>query len=245
MQMQLHSVRVSAVTNSTAISLSGRPSELAAFRDFIGPNATVLKLHVDAWYHGGEKFDQIVGQIIRDTEIRQIKFPAFTDLKTTLRSTYDVVTRTKTLEADSLAQWILRQLFVWPADWLNISHGVILSMKEALKSHPTLRFKVLSFGPSSNSLFSEFTSDPLSANFETIDQSPFNVNTSHPSHTIATDIAIVGMGVNFPGGKDQEALWETLSKGLSIVSKVSPTLASMSYIWRSNRPALGTHWHTI
>lgn len=235
-QKQLHSLRVSAITSLTAISLSGRPSEVAAFRDFVGSAAVITNLHIDAWYHGGEQLEGVVSQIIRDIEIRHIDFPSFADLKTTLRSTSGIATPAKFPEANSLAEWIIRQILVCTVDWIKISHGVLSSMQKILKSNSTLQFKVLSFGPSSESLFTEFISGTLSTNVETVERSPFKVNKSHTSSTNPNDIAIVGMGVNFPIGKGQEELWVTLSRGLSVVSEVCEPLQhafTFSIRWNS------------
>ena len=96
-----------------------------------------------------------------------------------------------------------------------------------LKGSNRLHFKVISFGPSSESLFASFISGNLSKNLETIELSPFKINGSHPPSTNPNDIAIVGMGVNFPKGKDQEELWATISKGVSAVSDVCPPMLFM------------------
>ena len=224
-QAQLQSLRISAITSSTTISLSGKPSEVAAFRDFIGSAVAITSLHVNAWYHGGEQLEGVVSEIIQDVNNRDIKFPSFTDLKTTLRSTCGVATSANHPATNRLAHWLIRQILVNPVDWFKIWNVILSSTQGMLKRSNTLHFKVISFGPGSESLFAGLISGTMSKNFETIELSPFKFNGSHYASTNSNDIAIVGMGVNFPKGKDQEELWATISKGVSAVSDVcSPML---------------------
>ena len=179
---------------------------------------------MNAWYHGGEQLESVVSHIIQDIDNRDIKFPSFTDLKTTLRSTFGVATSANHPAASSLAHWLIRQILVNPVDWVKISREVLSSTQGMLKSNCQLRFKIISFGPSSESLFAGFISGSLSKNIETIELSPFKFNGSHSSSTKSNDIAVVGMGVNFPKGKDHEELWATISKGVSAVSDVCSPL---------------------
>lgn len=179
---------------------------------------------MNAWYHGGEQLEDVVSQVMRDIDDRHINFPSFIDLRTALRSTLDgLAIHTEGLEGNTLARWVIQHILETPVDWTMVSRGIVSSMQQVLESSPTLHFKVLSFGPSSNSLIAELSDASLSSNLEVIDVSPFKFDKFHSTSINPDDIAIVGMGVDYPKGKGQEELWATISKGLSAVSEVRNT----------------------
>lgn len=186
---------------------------------------------MNAWYHGGQQLEQVVDQVLQDIDHRDIRFPASNNLRTILRSTLDgSAVYVHNIGTKNLAQWVIRQILVHPVDWTLVSQGIVSSMREKLKGNPKEKFRAISFGPSSESLLGELADKSLLNNLELVDASPFKSSIFNTRSTNPNDIAIVGMGVNYPKGKDQEELWTTLSEGLSAVSDVSPFLQlSLSY----------------
>ena len=176
---------------------------------------------MNGWYHGGEQLEEVVSHVMRDVEHRHIDFPRFTDLKTSLRSTLDgSAFRMEESKGQTLAHWVIRHLLVCHVDWSMVSRQITSSMEKLLESDPTLQFTVLSFGPSSDSLTAELTGTSFSSNLQVLDLSAFQTEKCISRAINSQDVAIVGMGVNYPMGKDPEELWATLSKGLSAVSEV-------------------------
>lgn len=160
--------------------------------------------------------------MVEDIARRQIYFPDAVDLKIALRSTLDgTVVDAPSLKTESLVQWVIRQILVRPIDWTLVCRGIATSLEEVLKKDSTTEFTVLSFGPSSDSLFAELKGCSYANSLNLVDISPFESSRSDTWSTKPNDIAIVGMGVNFPRGKDIDEFWTTISEGLTAVSEVS------------------------
>ncbi|KAL9583818.1 MAG: hypothetical protein Q9212_002491 [Teloschistes hypoglaucus] len=235
-QNQQCSLRVSAISGPKAISLSGRPSEISSFRSFLGSSVATTTLLVNAWYHGGQQMEKVVHKVMQDIDHRNICFPTSKNLRTILRSTLDgsaVYAQDPGLQ--TLAQWVVRQMLVHPVDWPSVSQGIVSSMREKLLINPKLQFKAISFGPSSDSLFGELADKSLRNNLELINASPFKSSIFNTRSSNPNDIAIVGMGVNYPKGKDQAELWTTLSQGLSAVSDIPQSRFDISQFYGTEK----------
>ncbi|KAL8719406.1 MAG: hypothetical protein Q9225_003591 [Loekoesia sp. 1 TL-2023] len=234
-QTKTRSLQISAISGPKAISLSGRPSDISSFRNHLGSSVVTTTLLVNAWYHGGQQMEKVVNQILQDIDHRDIGFPASNDLRTIMRSTSDgSAVYAQNMGTETLAQWVIRQMLVHPVDWTLVSQGMVSSMQEKLKDNPKLQFRAISFGPSSESLLGELADNSLLDNLETIDASPFKSSIFNARSTDPKDIAIVGMGVNYPKGKDQEELWKTLSNGLSAVSDIPQSRFEISQFYSAD-----------
>ena len=204
-----------------AISISGVPSEVSIFQKHLGPAVATKVLHVNAWYHGGEQLEHTVSEVVGDVARRHICFPDAVDLKIALRSTLDgTAVDALSLKTETLVQWVVKQIVVCPIDWTLVCRGIAASLQE-VQNDLTTEFTILSFGPSSESLFAEFKGTSDASNLNLVDLSPFRSSRSDTWPTDPNDIAIVGMGVNFPRGSDTNEFWTTISEGLSAVSEVS------------------------
>ena len=166
--------------------------------------------------------EHALSQVEQDIARRQIYFPDAVDLKIALRSTLDGTSvDALSLTTESLVQWVIRQILVCPIDWTLVCRGIATSLQEEPKNDPRTELNVISFGPSSESLFAELKRNSYASNLNLVDLSPFRSSRSDSQSTNPNDIAIVGMGVNFPRGKDTDEFWATISEGLSAVSEVS------------------------
>ena len=204
-----------------AISISGVPSEVSRFQKHLGPVVATKVLQVNAWYHGGQRLEHAVSEVVGDVARRHICFPDAVDLKVALRSTLDgTAVDALSLRAETLVQWVVKHIVVCPIDWTLVCRGIAASLQE-VHSDLATEVTVLSFGPSSESLFAEFKGNPDASNLNLVDLSPFKSSKPDTWPTNPNDIAIVGMGVNFPRGSDTNEFWTTISEGLSAVSEVS------------------------
>ena len=183
---------------------------------------TVKSATVNAWYHGGDQLESIAEQVMQDVESRQLKFPDLGVLLRPLRSAYNgSFANQQEPSKNGLARWIVWHMLVHPFDWLKTSENIIETVAPIIASQESFRPRFLSFGPSSEWLVGGFRSHALHPKFDVTDLSAFHATqtadlpTSHEG-----DIAIVGMGVNFPRGHGQEELWNALFRGTIAVSEV-------------------------
>ena len=161
-------------------------------------------------------------EVLRDVDERKIPFPAFSELQAPMRSSYDgTLLDEQASDGPGLARWVVQQMLISPVDWLKTSSGVMTAISRMVEGQKNSSPQILSFGPSSESLFNNLKTHSLSSRLEYQDLSIFRAGKPTTDNQIQQDgIAIVGMGVHFPKGNGEEELWETLSKGLSAVSEV-------------------------
>jgi hypothetical protein len=180
-------------------------------------------VNVHALYHGGENLHSVVEEVSKDLKTRNITFPSFADLKKPLRSTLDgaflVQGKEKTY---TLAETLLRVLLVQTVDWSMTSAEISKAAHNSLDHNPTMEIEIESFGPSSTSLLSEIRRQQNHPRMRITDVSQ-SLLPPKPQHSGVKDsIAIIGMAVDFPGGKSAPALWETLLGGFNTVEEVPP-----------------------
>ena len=212
-------LRISAVSSATVISLTGPELQLEEFRQEVLSASVTKFADVHAWYHGGEHLESSLNEVIRDVKRRNIRFPEFKDLKMPVRSSSDgLIINEETSESSSYTTLVVRHLLIHPVDWVKTSKGISSAVQNSLDQTRGKSVEIVSFGPSSDSLFAELKSLNRGAAVTFTDRSAFK--SGEATIIQASDIAIVGMGVNFPKGNGQAQLWETLSTGLSAVSEV-------------------------
>lgn len=220
-ETKLQTLRVSAISSATVISLTGPGPDLSVFRKFLESGATTKFAHVHAWYHAGEQLEGAVASVLQDVEQRNIGFPSMSDLERPLRSPHNGrILDSQGLHDSTLAEWVIRHMLIYPVDWVRVSRSISAKIAENLEDSTKYNNEIISFGPSTESILSEMkrVSHPR---LKYIDRSSFKVNSDISKSTNRPDdIAIVGMGVNFPRGKGQNELWETLSTGLNAVTEI-------------------------
>ena len=211
-------LRISAISSGTVISLTGPASQLEEFKQGLKSAPITKFADVHAWYHGGEQLESTLDEIMKDVKRRNIRFPEFNDLKIPVRSSNDgLIISAASLGSSSYTTLVVRHLLIQPVDWVKTSQGISSAIQHGLAQNNARRIEIASFGPSSESLFAELRRKDRDQAVTFTDRSAFKhgeVTTGHEH-----DIAIVGMGVNFPKGKGQDQLWETLSTGLNAVTE--------------------------
>jgi len=196
---------------------------LLAFQDGLGPGISTRFAEINAWYHGGEQLESALEAVLRDLEERLIPFPAFSDLQVPIRSSCDGTLLDKQAsDGPGLARWVVHQMLISPVDWLRTSSGMMTALSLELGGQQNVGPQIISFGPSSESLFTNLKANSLSHRLEYRDLSMFKAGQATVSKQTPQDaIAIVGMGVHFPKGHGEDELWNTLSNGLNAISEVS------------------------
>ncbi|KAK3315849.1 hypothetical protein B0H66DRAFT_559875 [Apodospora peruviana] len=232
-------LQISATSNSGVVSISGPKADLCAFKNQSAEDLTTTFAFVHGWYHGGIQLEGVVEEVYNDCNLRGIFFPVYSPTSTKpLRSTSDGTlfkiygNDNETIDDNArLLPWLARHLLVHCADWCVTSQAIGAKVKEVLEKQPEAAVKIVSFGPSSTSLFPQDLGDE--SRIELLDLSPFKHCTPKPTLQLSGDdhrdsIAIVGMSVDLPKGKGTEALWETLSQGLSAVQEIPETRFKIS-----------------
>ena len=173
----------------------------------------------------------VAESIAQDVHDRNIGFPTFEDLKTPIRSTLDgTLLDAHRVGGISFAQWVTRHLLIYPVDWMKTTCGISAAIHRNLENHSEAGIEVVSFGPSSESLLDSVKSQASHSMVTFSDFSSFGATEQHSkSSSQQDDIAIVGMGIEFPKSKGQKGLWKTLSEGLCAVQDVrTPVLRLLS-----------------
>lgn len=176
-------------------------------------------------YHGGEQLQDVVKEVITSLSARGVDFASFADLKKPIRSTLEGgYLAPKEGEKYTLVECLLRTLLVQTVDWSATSEEISKSCHKRLDSSPTMEIEIWSFGPSSTFLVSEIKKGQQHPRMQIFDVTHPKLSSTLQVNDTKDSIAIVGMAVNFPNGNGVDALWESLSQGLSAVEEASTLL---------------------
>jgi len=208
---------VSAIFSETVVSLTGPTHELAELKRDLAVPMTKFA-NVQSWYHGGENLSRVFDEVLKDQQRRKITFPNVKDLIVPLRSSQNGLLIEEDGGNTSLSETIIQNILLDTVDWVSTSARIFDLIESHQSKMKTLTCEILSFGPSSESLFAALRQRVTDKNIAFTDLSPFK--TGDETEAGKNAIAIVGMGVQFPKGNGEEELWETLSTGLNAVSEV-------------------------
>ena len=219
-QQRPRRLHVSAISNSSVVSVSGPRADLSTFRVHAVPDHATTFAQVHGWYHGGEQLEGVVLEVLHDLRRGAVSFPTCSTSIKPIRSTIDGrLFDSSSANAPELLEWLVRHLLIHCVNWSDTAHQIAASVRELLEREPATVVKLLSFGPGSGSLFPEL--QPLDPRVKLLDFSPFKASRkSQFSCDHQDSIAIVGLSVHLPRGKGTEELWETLSKGLNAVQEI-------------------------
>lgn len=221
-------LQISAISNSSVVSISGPKVDLCAFRAQAAPDLATTFAHVHGWYHGGDQLEGVVQEVLEDSRRRAVSFPSCSTPTKPIRSTLDgTLFDGSKASAEDFLGWLTRHLLVHCVNWCDTAHEIAASVRGLLEREPDAAVKILSFGPSSGSLFPDL--QPLDPRIELLDLSPFKTSGKPGlSCDYQDSVAIVGMSVHLPKGKGTEELWETLSQGLNAVHEIPETRFEIS-----------------
>ncbi|KAK3695799.1 beta-ketoacyl synthase [Podospora appendiculata] len=214
-------LQISAVSAASVVSVSGPWAGLCVFRARAVADVATAFAHVHGWYHGGEQLEGVVQEVLQDCRRRGVGFSSCgPGMTKPIRSTLDGALF-ESSGSEELVAWLARHLLVHCVDWHQTAGKIAEDVRGLLEREPGSVVRIVSFGPSSTSLFPP---DLQSFGSRVVleDLSPFKSSGKtrllSPEHT--DSIAIVGMSVNLPRGKGTEQLWETLSQGLNAVQEI-------------------------
>ena len=215
------------ISSDACITLSGPGPDLIAFKAYCSAASSAKFAHVHALYHGGEQLQSVVKEVSTNISSRGIKYASFTDLKKPVRSTLkgDFLA-SKDVGNYTLVECILRTLLVQTVDWSATSEEISKSLHKRLDSDSNTAIEIWSFGPSSTFLLSEIKRRQQHRRMQIVDVSHPKYSPKPQVNDTKDAIAIVGMAVNYPKGNGLDAMWETLSQGLSAVREVNAVLTS-------------------
>ncbi|KAH6635415.1 hypothetical protein B0J18DRAFT_46719 [Chaetomium sp. MPI-SDFR-AT-0129] len=244
-------VWISAVFSDTALSISGRGVDLQNIQAFLrvrGVSVECRWAHIHAVYHRDSLQSQVaVSTILSDVERRKITFPGWASLHGAVLSCANgehmspssnsvnpsngpisdgpaplsTLPQTRTLTpTTSLLQQALQNIFTDQVDWKTTSANLRDSIAARLQGDSSAAYRILGVGPGSR-----FLLDPL---LQASSRSPLPgltvvEDTAVYAAPAPDDIAVVGLSVNVPGAKGQEAFWQLLEEGLSTVTEIPST----------------------
>ena len=186
----------------------------------LGPQTSFA--HVHAWYHGGDRLEEVVLQIEKDITKRNICFPSASNVLKPLRSTLNASIFDAGSAANRLDVWVIRHLLIHCVNWNEVSQQILQVAYQTLQDDKETLVAIDSFGPSSQFLLAAAKSYSNHPRLRMQDLSSFNSSgRSSDRATGQEGIAVVGMGLNLPKGKGPEELWQTLSDGLSAIQEVN------------------------
>ena len=219
-QTGVASLNIAVVTSEFCITLSGPGVDLKAFKDHCSKATSSKFAHVHTLYHGGEKLQSVVQEILCDVKGNNVSFPSSTDLKKPPRSNNHEAFLSRNDET-IFVESVLRSLLVIMVDWKQTSKCISNSTIDFLDKEFSKDVEILSFGPSSNYLLSEIRRRRQHFRMKVVDdsQSKSTAELSQSDYH-EEDVAIVGMAINYPKGASCDELWETLANGLSACGEI-------------------------
>lgn len=225
-------VFLTAMTNDTCASVSGRPDALHAFRHGHLPASAIQarSAAIHTLYHT-PALQSVKEQIMRDVAAHGVRFPAYDDLRVTLRSTLtgEAISSAGRADGYTLAEELVDMTMLHPVNF----DKVLAAIKADLASTPSeAPVSLVNLGPG-NVLWRSTARALPDVRFHKVDWSasgrPETVPRPFPETEAKKDvasarepIAIVGMAVKLPGAVDAAGLWQVLEQGLNTVSEVHP-----------------------
>ena len=235
-QTGVDSLNVAVVTSESCITLSGPGADLNAFKDHCSAATSCKFANVHTLYHGGEKLQVVVQQILSDVNENYVRFPSFSDLKKPLRSNNheDFI---KADDGTTFVEFVLRSLLVKMVDWKQTSKSISNSTIDFLEKARSKEVEILSLGPSSNYLLSEIRRRRQHPRMRVIDASQSKATAKLSQTDIPEEaVAIVGMAVQYPKGANLDELWETLANGLNACGQIPGDRFDVSQFHDSEQP---------
>ncbi|KAJ3575743.1 hypothetical protein NP233_g904 [Leucocoprinus birnbaumii] len=179
---------VTAITDATCITVSGRPDYLATFAANVSSSAVVHKTSLDTLYHASVLSEPVRDRVLSDITIRGIKFPTFSDIRVPIRSTVtgDAITRDST-GAETLAELVVNMIISEPINWVAV-------IKKTVETVPQdISVRLLNCGPGTG-LTKGLDRAFSRGNVSTLDLSKTDF-TEKKEVSQRESIAIVGMAV--------------------------------------------------
>ncbi|KAF9025646.1 ketoacyl-synt-domain-containing protein [Hymenopellis radicata] len=212
---------ITAVIDSTIITVSGRPDVLASFAQRF--KGTVRETTLETLYHSGVHLHGARQAVLDDTRRRSIQFPTLESIHLPIRSSFSgQVINASSSDGQSLLELVVDMILVQPVNWDSVADALTTS------SLPS-SVRVLNFGPGIE--LTKLLVKELMTAVTMVDLSVVN-SVKPPTQE---PIAIVGMAVNMPGSPNVAKLWEVLEQGISTISEIPESRFKISDYREGNR----------
>lgn len=218
---------VSAILRRNSVTVSGPSSSLRRFLDELPDGCRTVPVQVHALYHGGEGSKQLMDRVVHDLRRAGVVLPASSQLSIPFRKASDKSAVSSCCPpSDDLVTEIVESILVLPVNWPQTLETMELdiSMRVNQPEGPLELVRLVSYGPSSPLMLSGLQDMSSKTNLERV-----KVDLSHENTEIQTaasyissetDIAIIGVGFNFPNGSNLEDFWRSLLDGQNFAKEV-------------------------
>ncbi|KAJ7634563.1 putative polyketide synthase [Roridomyces roridus] len=195
------SLYMTAVADSSCVTVSGRPDVLSAFAATLARNKGIVahKTTVDALYHAPvltDTRDDVLNDLVR----RRVGFPDFGDLRVPVRDTALGVALGPDTQGARLIERVVDMLLMQPVNW-----DVVLGQMRG----EGIGGRLINFGPGEG--LCKTTERALGTT---------SVDATRGQMAKQEPIAIVGMAANLPGAPTADQLWDILQNGVNTVSEI-------------------------
>jgi len=207
---------VTAVVDSTCMTISGRPDILADYATQMMTDKTDIIIHhttLDTLYHASIHANSLRNQVLADAASRNIHFPTFSDLKLPLACTFTGNPVTPGSTTGTLLEMVVDMILTQPVNWRLLVDRLVA------RCPSDTHLQVINVGPGSGlaRVIERSFPDGLST---IIDLTTTDDDTSRRPQAKREPIAIVGMAVKMPGASNASGLWEVLEQGINTISEV-------------------------
>lgn len=208
---------VAAALKSRTFSLAGSGHSLQDFREnYLPKNIEARSANVHGYYHGGTSISATTKtEILEDVARRVIGFPNWEHLVLPIRSTSNGTYITQNEHQTSVLETVLDLMLMQPVEWQKLSVSLVTDAEKKLEQDSLSSYQILAIGPNAKSLL------PAMRGSRHPRLNVTNMTSASINNFTSDDIAIVGMGVNFPSGDGVSQFWNTIKEGLNVVSEVT------------------------
>ncbi|VDB91855.1 unnamed protein product [Peniophora sp. CBMAI 1063] len=203
-------VYVTAVIDSSSVTISGRGDILATFATQAPAGITVHKTSMDALYHVPVLAD-VKTRVLADVARREVRLSDFGDLKFPIACT----ATGERLSVNSgqgrrLVDTLVDLILIQPVNWDRVVQSLAGETQDA-------RLRLVNIGPGA-SLTKRATRGLPRDSFDIVDMS--TPRTASPAAPRQEPIAVVGMAVDMPGSPSTTQLWKVLEQGINTISEI-------------------------
>ncbi|KAK9772691.1 putative Carrier domain-containing protein [Seiridium cardinale] len=218
-------ITIASILRHSHITVSGPKFILDEFIRQLPGHIQSRPVQVHSLYHGGEQMQPVVDRILDNLQKLSITLPSVSDLSLIVRDAHNGSAISPDsvqvfTEYHTLSRWIVEGLIVRFINWPLALDSTSKNMNQRLSTeHDSI--KAVAYGPFATLTMADLSDSPK-LSFE-------KVNVSHENPEVqllanyesrAGDIAIVGVGLDFPNGSNMDEFWQTLLDGKSFCREV-------------------------